>query len=147
MLFRRTCFVLSEAGEEFVNVACQQAPAEPVPASRPQRAAATANGGSPAAPRGLHTAPTWDSDRQELRFSGHLVKQFKVPAANQEMILAVFQEEQWPARIDDPLPPRPDQDPKRRLQDTVNSLNRNQKCALVRFRSDGKAQGVRWEPV
>ncbi len=37
--------------------------------------------------------PVWNSNLRELRFQGDLVKKFRVPAANQEMILSVFQEE------------------------------------------------------
>jgi hypothetical protein len=92
------------------------------------------------------TFPTWDRDRQELRWGSLVVKQFKVPSPNQETILATFEEEHWPPRIDDPLPPQLDQDPKRRLHDTINALNRNQKNALIRFLGDGSGQGVRWEP-
>jgi hypothetical protein len=91
--------------------------------------------------------PFWDRDRQELRVGPRVVKQFKVPAPNQEVILAAFHEEDWPARIDDPLPPRPEMEPKRRLHDTINSLNRNQKAELVRFLGDGSGEGVRWEFV
>ena len=89
--------------------------------------------------------PKWDRDRQELRVGSIVVKQFKVPAANQEVILSAFEEESWPPRIDDPLPPHGEQTPKRRLQETIKSLNRNQKRALVRFLGDGSGQGVRWE--
>jgi hypothetical protein len=91
------------------------------------------------------TKPLWDRDRQQLRVGKVIVKQFKVPAANQESVLAAFQEEDWPPRIDDPLSPQADQDPKRRLHDTINSLNRNQKHPLIRFLGDGSGQGVRWE--
>jgi hypothetical protein len=91
--------------------------------------------------------PRWDKDRRELWFGTALVKQFKVPAANQETVLAAFQEEQWPACLDDPLPPQPDIDPKRRLHDTVGSLNRNQKRFLIRFAGNGNGLGVRWGPV
>jgi hypothetical protein len=89
--------------------------------------------------------PIWDRDRQQLRIGKIIVKQFKVPAANQETVLAAFQEEEWPPRIDDPLSPQAEQDPKRRLHDTINSLNRNQKHPLLRFLGDGSGQGVRWE--
>jgi hypothetical protein len=93
----------------------------------------------------LVKTPTWDRDLQELRWGGHVVKQFKVPSPNQETILSAFQEEGWPPRIDDPLPPQFDQDPKRRLHDTINTLNRSQKKALIRFLGDGSGQGIRWE--
>ena len=93
------------------------------------------------------TIPKWDRDRQELRLGTLIVKRYKVPATNQERILAAFEEEQWPVRIDDPLPPHPDRVSKRRLHDTINALNRNQKHALLRFRGDGKGKGVRWDLV
>jgi hypothetical protein len=89
--------------------------------------------------------PVWDRDRQQLRAGATIVKQYKVPAPNQEAVLAAFQEENWPPRIDDPLRPELEQDPKRRLHDTINSLNRNQKHAIIRFLGDGGGQGVRWE--
>ena len=89
--------------------------------------------------------PKWDRDRQELSIGSIVVKRFKVPAVNQELVLAAFEEESWPARIDDPLPPSREQTPKRRLQETIKSLNRNQKRPLIRFLGDGSGQGVRWE--
>lgn len=89
--------------------------------------------------------PHWDCDRQELLVGSIVVKRFRVPAVSQEAILAAFEEDAWPARIDDPLPPRADQPPKRRLQETIKSLNRNQKYPLIRFQGDGTAQGVLWE--
>jgi hypothetical protein len=89
--------------------------------------------------------PKWDRDRQELRVGSTVVKRFRVPASSQEAILAAFEEESWPPRIDDPLPPRSEQSPKRRLQETIKSLNRNQRRSLIRFSGDGNAQGVLWE--
>jgi len=101
-----------------------------------------------AVPRGERTRiPHWDADLQELRFDGQVVKQFKVPAPNQEMVLAAFQEEGWPPRVDDPLPPAADQEPKRRLHDTIVSLNRTLKRPLIRFLGDGSGEGVRWTIV
>jgi hypothetical protein len=89
--------------------------------------------------------PTWDRNRQELKVGQMVVKRFRVPAANQEAILAAFEEEHWPARIDDPLPPHREQSSKRRLQETIKSLNRNQKKSMIRFLGDGSGQGVLWE--
>ena len=76
-------------------------------------------------PNGL-PIPSWDSELQELTVGTTIIKRFKVPARNQETILAAFQEEGWPVFLDDPLPPLSEIDPKRRLHDTINSLNRNQ---------------------
>jgi hypothetical protein len=87
----------------------------------------------------------WDSCAREFRFGDRLIKRFRVPAANQERILDAFQEEGWPTHIDDPLPPVQELDSKRRLHDTINRLNRNQKDSLVRFHGDGRGQGVHWE--
>ena len=85
-----------------------------------------------------------DSQLRELRLGSHLVKQFKVPAPNQQIVLTVFEEEGWPVRIDDPLPRHPEVDAKRRLHDTIHALNRHQKTLLLRFLGDGTGEGVRW---
>ena len=58
-----------------------------------------------------------------------------------------FEEEGWPAKIDDPLAPQSQQDPKRRLHDTIKCLNRNQKNELLHFRGDGTGEGILWELV
>lgn len=156
---KRTCFVLTESGERFARKlsrepAAARSGATATAASLSDGAAlligpAPAGGGAPAGANGdlleQSLKPVWDRDRQQLRVGKKIVKEFKVPAANQEVILAAFQEEHWPPRVDDPLPPHPDQDPKRRLHDTINSLNRNQKQSLIKFLGDGSGQGVRWE--
>lgn len=166
---RRTCLALTDAGVEYVrNLGCLSAGLSTAPATVGPRDALTPAVGeiglkgslleqsishtsisalpsSAASVLPLTMSPTWDRDRQQLLVGKVIVKEFKVPASNQEAILAAFQEENWPPRIDDPLSPVPDQDPKRRLHDTINSLNRNQKQALVRFLGDGSGQGVRWE--
>ncbi|WP_037253941.1 hypothetical protein [Rhodopirellula sp. UBA1907] len=89
--------------------------------------------------------PTWDPDRHELTFQGKLVKRFRWPATNQEVVLSAFQEEAWPSRIDDPLPGADDLEPKRRLSDTIKCLNRNQQYSLLRFRGDGTGEGIIWD--
>ena len=91
--------------------------------------------------------PTWDSERRELRFDGVIVKHFKWVAVNQQTILGAFEEDGWPARIDDPLPPNEEQDSKRRLADTIKCLNRKQCHAVLHFRGDGTGEGVIWEQV
>ncbi len=92
-------------------------------------------------------SPSWDADRHELRFQGKLVKQYKGRAANQQAILNAFEEENWAARIDDPLPPALDQNSKRRLSDTIKSLNGKQRNPLIRFSGDGTGEGVIWSVV
>jgi hypothetical protein len=131
---RRTCFVIAQTE---ARLDCPN-PETPVARDElpPQQSAAAR----------AHLLPLWDKERQELRMGELVVKQFKLPAPNQELILASFQEEGWPPRIDDPLPPQPDQDAKRRLHDTIITLNRHQKNRLIRFSGDGSGEGVRWEP-
>ncbi|NUQ61969.1 MAG: hypothetical protein HUU20_05750 [Pirellulales bacterium] len=146
---RRTCFVLTGPGVDFIRSLLKDQPLPrepfaPVNGDRPSTATELATGNGSHAKPAPRCIPIWDRDRQELRVGGYLVKQFKVPALNQERILAAFEEEGWPVHIDDPLPPQQEQDPKRRLHDTINSLNRKQKHRLIRFMGDGTGQGVRW---
>ena len=91
--------------------------------------------------------PKWHHERHELTLRGKLVKRFRWPAANQETVIAAFDEEGWPARIDDPLPQVSNLDPKRRLGDTIKCLNRNQCERRIRFRGDGTGEGVLWDTV
>lgn len=133
----RACFVLTEAGVVFVRNLIQ--PGRQLPADDIELDIEVPPMDSP--------IPQWDSDRQELRLGYLVVKRFKVPAPNQVMILAAFQEEGWPSRVDDPLAPRSEIDPKRRLHDTVNSLNRSQRSRVVHFHGDGSGKGICWELV
>lgn len=89
--------------------------------------------------------PKWDDQRRQLRVAAEVVKEFKLPSPNQETVLMAFEEEGWPPRIDDPLPPLAQLDPRRRLHDTIKALNRKQKRALLRFMGDGSGEGIRWE--
>lgn len=142
---KRSCFVITEAGVFAArNRETQQLADSPVAVCE---TASPPSGQAQLSTSARRVVPCWDSDLQELRCNGLIVKRFKVPAPNQEMILAAFQEEGWPARIDDPLPPHRDQDPKRRLHDTIVSLNRNHKTRFLRFMGDGSGQGVRWTIV
>ena len=127
-LTERSCFVLTAGGEDYAAAARNGSGARLfVPTVR------------------LARIPEWEAGRRLLRIGDAIVKEFKVPAGNQELILAAFQELGWPAAIDDPLPPRDGLDRKRRLHDTINSLNRNQRRPLLKFRGKGDGQGVCWE--
>ena len=148
-----TCFILTDAG---VLIACGCGPAASAGTSpsssspHEENVRVTINRNfskNGEGPQGEPSVPTWDSERRKLRINGTTVKHFKWTAVNQEAILAVFEEEGWPARIDDPLPPQPEQDPKRRLSDTIKCLNRKQKNKLIHFRGDGTGEAVTWELV
>lgn len=128
---KRTCFVLTDSGTLYVRQVLTQP--------------TTTHNGVNGKVRPIK--PKWDRDLQELRLGDDIVKRFKVPAPNQETVLAVFEEEDWPVYVDDPLPPHPHIDPKSRLHDTINSLNRNQQNNLIQFRGNGSGKGVRWELI
>ncbi len=143
---KRTCFVLTDAGaSKAVSVAngqresdngCQEFPSTGT--SETQRNGAESNGHA-------KVTPKWDPEIRSLRIDDTVVKRFKWRAANQEAVLNAFHEEGWPQRIDDPLPPHPEQDSKRRLSDTIKCLNKNQTHQLIRFHGDGTGEGVTWE--
>jgi hypothetical protein len=93
------------------------------------------------------TTPHWDKGRRELHYQNHIVKQYRVSAQNQELVLTTFQELGWPTFIDDPLPPIGESDPKQRLQATIKSLNRNQLQPLVKFHGNGSGRQIYWQTV
>jgi hypothetical protein len=142
---RRSCFIITDTGMSFLQATQANISEE----TRTQGNAVTSryvcSESERAHPVVDASRPRWDSDRQELLLGRQLVKQFKVPAPNQEVVLSAFEEEGWPPRIDDPIPPHHEIDAKRRLHDTINSLNHCQKAALLRFLGDGSGKGIRWE--
>jgi hypothetical protein len=74
-----------------------------------------------------------------------VLKHFLQPAANQETVLLAAEEQQWPGWFDDPLPPAPRKNPKKRLHDTLQDLNRRQRAQLIHFKGDGTGRRVGWE--
>jgi hypothetical protein len=136
---QRSCFVLTPAAAEFLMET--SGIGEPNGLTQPILPTV----GRPPHEVTLELGPRWDAQRRELYLDGQLVKRFRLPSPNQELILTVFEEERWPVRIDDPLPCHAEQDPKRRLHDTIKSLNRNQKFPLLRFMGDGTGQGICWD--
>lgn len=125
VLTDRSCFTLTEHG---VRVSESRSPG-------PGEWTDTTNGQRERVPR-------WDATLKELWLGRTLVKQFKVPAQSQELLLAAFEEEGWPPHIDDPLPPAAKIDPKKRLHDAIRRLNGNQR--RLRFSGAGDGRGVRW---
>ncbi|MFT3920932.1 MAG: hypothetical protein QM778_00190 [Myxococcales bacterium] len=85
--------------------------------------------------------PFWNHELRHLLWGSLLVKEYKHPAPNQELILTTFQREDWPSRIENPLS---EEMPKRRLHDTIATLNRGQLHAVLHFYADGNASGVCW---
>ena len=135
----RTCFVLTSLGVAKAN-------GQPLWSSNPTDSDLQS---APLSPwtRPPIRLPIWNAEHRLLSYADRIVKHFKRCANNQEIVLHAFQEESWPLRIDDPLAPRPCQDLKRRLNDTIKCLNRGQKHRLLQFRGDGTGEGVTWEIV
>lgn len=92
----------------------------------------------------LRETPEWCPTTRILKIAGKVVKHFKWPAPNQEMLITAFAELNWPDQIDDPLP-QTSVCPKRKLHDTIKCLNRNQVHPLIKFRGDGTGLAARWE--
>lgn len=136
---KSSCFVLTSEGGVFVRQL--QPGIQQAVAARLQSELASTN------TEAVESRPRWDSEQNELRMDQVLIKRFRWQAINQAMVLCAFEEEGWPERIDDPLPPQPGLDPKRRLHDTIKCLNRGHKNPLIRFRGDGTGQGIIWELV
>ena len=134
VLPKRTCFVLTARGREIVSE------------SRGETAAV--DGALSEEPTAmLHRdplAPHWDDQASQLWWGKELIKIFRRPAINQGLVLAALEEEGWPPRIDDPLPPTDNIDPKVRLHDTIKALNRHHLQRIIRFVGDGRARGIQW---
>ncbi len=97
---------------------------------------------------GSRLLPRWDAESRRLWLGERLLKAFRQPAPNQTILLAVFQEQGWVRRIDDPLPRQEgdkEEDAKRRLHDTIKNLNRVLPAGTIRFHGDGTGQGILWD--
>jgi hypothetical protein len=148
----RSCFVLTEQGARHIqSILPQAATVGQIPlttgnGSSGDSSAIPSNGSQPF-DRAATPTPHWNARLRELRVGARLVKRFRVPSPNQEIILTAFQEEGWPELIDDPLPPETGQDSKRRVHDTIKNLNHHQENHLLHFHGDGTGKGIRWDFV
>jgi hypothetical protein len=126
-----SCFVLTEAG-------CALA----------ERVGGGEQAGPAAAGSSAHSAPglvpCWDRLRRSLLLGAEVIKEFRRPAPAQETILDAFQEEGWPAGIDNPLGSAAGRLAEERLHDAINKLNAGQQTRRLHFRSTNGGQGVLW---
>jgi hypothetical protein len=130
----KTCLVLSQAGGQLAQALSRQA-RDFLPRVLNVQEDNDAAG----------QQPHWDPALRVLRLGGTVIKRLNRAAPNQEAILSAFQEEGWPARIDDPIPPKDDLVAKCRLRDAIRWLNRNLEPRLLRFYGDGSGEGICWE--
>ncbi len=124
-----TCFVLTSKGfEAIAGLSEPEVPTSAVPLPESAK-------------------PHWDPVLRRLIWKGQLVKEFRIPAENQEAILDRFEIEGWPPRIEDPLEKMDGVDRKARLHDAIKGLNRNQVNPLLLFRGDGTTRGILWSLI
>lgn len=132
----KTCFVITEAGAEFMQDQQEEASLAAPILRFPTQTAATA------------PMPRWDRQTRTLYFGDQIVKRFREPAANQEAVLSTFEEQDWTQVIEDPLPPvGVESSPEMRLRNTIRRLNANQVNPLLHFRGDGSGFRILWEVV
>src|SRR4051794_20984292 len=139
-----TCVVLTSKGAAFVRESSSELVLPPGMTTSVE----PASEGMPRAENGGHEAiakPHWASTRRELCLKGTVVKRYRVPARNQEMILSAFEDDGWPEHLDAPLPVTHAVDPKTRLHDAINRLNHSQENPLVRFHGNGSGTGIFWK--
>lgn len=90
--------------------------------------------------------PRWDGVK--LYWGDRVIRYYRDEAGNQRAILAAFQEDGWPARIDDPLSPKGfyDNTPQNRLRHTVKDLNNGlAKPSPIVFETDSGGKAVVWK--
>jgi hypothetical protein len=89
--------------------------------------------------------PHYDKEDRVFAWGRHVLKCFRQPSVNQELVLRAAQEQGWPVWFDDPLPRVSGTNPKTRLHDTTKDLNRRQAESLIHFKGDGSGRRIGWE--
>jgi hypothetical protein len=79
-----------------------------------------------------------------LTWGRKVVKAYAQSSSNQDLVLRAAEELGWPPYFDDPLPRVLGMNPKVRLHDTIKSLNRYQKTAILHFQGDGTGTRIGW---
>jgi hypothetical protein len=120
----QSCFVLTQGGCKFIQELTQ----------------ILQTGGK----KGDKEVPMWNSSTRKLTWKEEVVKVFRTPAPCQERVLAVFEEENWPERIDDPLQGIHGHDQQQRLHYVVRRLNGKQRNSRIHFSRDGTGKGICW---
>jgi hypothetical protein len=131
-----SCFALTEAGEVFADAFLADALVPPDESARDALHSSLVLGR-------LH--PCYDKEARIFSWGRHVLKHFRQPSANQELVLRAAEELVWPLWFDDPLPRHPGQRPKIRCHDTIKDLNRRQIPYFIHFKGDGTGTRIGWE--
>jgi hypothetical protein len=135
ILTEASCFILTEAGYDFVYGFLTDVIGPKVP------------GAFESAWNRLRVGlllPAFDHVERLFTWGRHCVKRFRQPAPNQELVLSAGEELAWPVWFDDPLPRTAGINPKVRLHDTIKNLNLYQEVPIIHFRGDSGTQ-VGWK--
>ena len=89
--------------------------------------------------------PVWDGER-ELRYKGVLVKLYEREAPEQQRVLAAFEEQGWPALIENPRQHLDGDNLKAQLKSLVNNMNCGMQRPLIEFLSRDAGHMVAWRP-
>jgi hypothetical protein len=89
--------------------------------------------------------PHYDAANRIFSWGRHILKRFRQPSKNQELVLSAAEELRWPNWFDDPLFFVREKNPKILLHDTIKDLNRRQSPYLVHFKGDGTGRRIGWE--
>jgi hypothetical protein len=136
LLSETSCFTLTEVGEAFANWFLADA------------LVSLEDGAFEAARDGLvlgRLDPSYDREIHIFSWGRHILKHFRQPSVNQEIVLSAAEEMGWPTSFDDPIPRKRGQKAKVRCHDTIKNLNRRQTPHLVQFKGDGTGTRIGWE--
>jgi len=140
--FRRaSCFILTDAGMKLARSVCKALtrPTSLIPAIGGTQLPATA---------GPHPEiPQWNADSRKLLFHGKVVLLLKRAAPNLRAILDAFEAIGWARIATVTLVRDGDSNPKTRLHNAINALNRHQRVPRIHFCGDGSGFGVEWHPI
>lgn len=123
--------------------ACQSYDPATLRRLRRERGLAVSDPQTPSEPQ----IPKWNRDLRELRFKGKVIREIQSTSVAKHVvsILDAFELENWPDRIDNPLPFQKGRTAKgdsETLRGAIKTLNIS--LSQIRFYADGKRMGVIW---
>jgi hypothetical protein len=89
--------------------------------------------------------PSYDREGRVFCWGRHVIKWFRQPSFNQEVVLRAGEAQGWPSWFDVSLVRRKGRNLKVCLHDTLKDLNRRQAFPLIHFKGDGSGTRVGWD--